>query len=275
MERIVIVISPTGVERTSLEFACFLANLTGSKLNGLFLHEAPLMEVAEKPGIHFCHHAKEAQVFPLISRNDIDAIKLDFDRFCSNHGLTWIPETKDAVNINHVILESRFADLLIINADTSFSTELEGIPTDTVTYTLKHAECPVIIAPLTFNEINEIVFTYDGTASSVFAIKQFTHQFPQFRNNKISFLEVNDDSSPGIQHKKMITEYLGTHYSSIDYQVLKGDPEDQLFSYFLTRKDVFIVMGAFGKKIIPTIFKRSTASLLLKTTCLPIFISHK
>jgi hypothetical protein len=275
MERIVIVISPTGVERASLEFACYLANLTGSKLNGLFLHQAPLMEVAEKTGMHFCHHAKEAQVFPLISGKDIDQIKLEFDHFCSNHGLQWIPEMKDAANINHVILESRFADLLIINADSSFSTELESIPTDTVTYTLKHAECPVVIAPLTFNDINEIVFTYDGTASSVFAIKQFTHQFPQFRNNKITFLEVNDDSSPEVQHKEMITEYLKTHYSSVGYQVLKGDPEDQLFSYFLNKKHVFVVMGAFGKKIIPSIFKRSTANLLLKTTCLPIFISHK
>jgi hypothetical protein len=275
MERIVIVISPTGVERTSLEFACYLANLTGAKLTGLFLHQAPLMEVNEKPGIHFCHHAKEAQVFPLLSGNDIGAIKIDFDRFCSNHCLKWMPERKDALNINDVILESRFADLLIINADSSFSTELESTPTDTVTYTLKYAECPVIIAPLSFNGINEIVFTYDGTSSSVFAIKQFTHQFPQFRDNKITFLQVNDDRSFEIHHKEMITEYLGTHYSSVRYQVLKGDPEDQLFSYFLNKSDVFVVMGAFGKKIIPSIFRRSTANLLLKTTSLPIFISHK
>ena len=275
MEKIIVVINPTGIERMSLDFACYLANLTGSKLTGLFLHQAPLMEVVEKSGIHFCHHVNEAQVLPLISPEEIRQIKLEFDRFCSNHDLQWIPEMKEALNINHVILESRFADLMILGAGSSFSTEAEIIPSDTVTYTLKHAECPVIVAPLTFNEVNEIVFTYDGSASSVFAIKQFTHLFPQFRNKKVIFLEVNDDYSPEISHKEMIVDYMETHYSSVGYQVLRGDPEDQIFSYFLNKKKAFAIMGAFGKKIIPSIFKRSTAILLLKTTSLPVFISHK
>ena len=275
MEKIIVVINPTGIERMSLDFACYLANLTGSKLTGLFLHQEPLMEVVEKPGIHFCHHVNETQVLPLISLEEIRQIKLEFHRFCSNHDLQWIPEMKEAVNINHVILESRFADLMILGAGSSFSTEAEIIPSDTVTYTLKHAECPVIVAPLTFNEVNEIVFTYDGSASSVFAIKQFTNLFPQFRDKKVIFLEVNDDYSHEISHKEMIVDYLETHYSSVGYQVLRGDPEDQIFSYFLNKKKAFAIMGAFGKKIIPSIFNRSTATLLLKTTSLPVFISHK
>lgn len=276
MEKIIILIGPSGVERTALDFACYLTNITGSELTGLFLHENAPVESKEKTSDKlFCHTVKEIKVLPKISIENINAGKREFIRFCENHGMSHVPDIKDAQNPQEVILESRFADLLIISAESSFSTDIEIIPSDLVTLILKKAECPVIIAPLTFNHINEIVFTYDGSASSVYAIKQFTHLFPQFRDVKTIFLEVNNSLTTEIDHKEKILEYLKAHYSFTGFHVLKGIPENQLFSYFLNKKNVFIVMGAFGKKIVPSIFYRSTATLLLKTTSLPVFISHK
>lgn len=275
MEKIVIVIRPIGVERISLDFACYLANLTGSKLMGLLLHEERQAVNVTEQGMHFCHHIKKTEVLPSNSPADTRQIKLDFDRFCKNHNVQYEPDVKEAGGIEEVILESRFADLMILGSDSTFSTEAETIPTDTVTYILKHAECPVIVAPLSFTPVDQVVLTYDGSESSVFAIKQFTYLFPQFHNKKIVFLEVSTDYSSDINHKKMITDYLKIHYKTVGYQILKGNPEDQLFSYFLHKRNVFVVMGAFGKKLITSIFKRSTANLLLKTTSLPVFISHK
>ncbi len=276
MERVVIVINPAGPERTALEFACHLSESTGSRLTGLFLH------VDDVAGVHeenhewkICNNHKVPEVTYDVRLADIEGNKTEFSRFCQNHNLAGKVDIQDARTVQDVILESRFADFLIISADSSFSQETEIVPTHLVSHILKNSECPVIIAPLSFTNVQEIVFTYDGSASSVFAIKQFTHLFPQFKDVKVTFLEVNDDESPDIEHKELITAYLKTHYSSISFHVLKGEPEDQLFSYFLTKRNVFVVLGAFGKKFISSIFKRSTANLLLKTTSLPLFISHK
>jgi hypothetical protein len=275
MERIVIVIGPSGVERTALDFACYLISVTGSKLTGLFLHEELANDPPDDNGWHLCHNVKDNLLLPKMMEVNIEDNKRDFKRFCENHNLRWSPDIRDGENINDAIIESRFSDLLIVSADLSFSRGAESIPTNTVSTILKNSECPVIIAPLSFSTIREIVFCYDGSESSVFAIKEFTHLFPQFEDTRITFLEVNQDFSSEVNHKEMITNYLKMHYSVIGYQVLKGLPENELFSYFLNKKDVFIVMGAFGKKFIPSIFIRSTANLLLRTTSLPVFISHK
>jgi hypothetical protein len=69
-----------------------------------------------------------------------------------------------------LIEESRFADLLIIDAETSFNRGLEANPTRFVKEILQHAECPVVISPVSFEGLDEIIFAYDGSASSVYAI---------------------------------------------------------------------------------------------------------
>jgi hypothetical protein len=83
------------------------------------------------------------------------------------------------------------------------------------------------------------------------------------------------DDSGAITNQKKITDYLKLHYSSIGYRVLHGKPEDELFSYFLEKKNTFLVLGAFGRSPVSSVIHRSAASLLLKTTTLPLFITHR
>lgn len=278
MERIILLIDPSGIKRPALDFACSLTRLTGSQLTGLFLHgESPVIasEVALSSATGSASVAVTEKItleHPLVS---VEESKAEFSRFCLNHGLNRTPDMIDASTTDQVVIESRFADLLVVGADSSFYREPESVPTELVTHLLKHAECPLVIAPFSESTIDEIVFAYDGSASSVFAIKEFSHLFPQLQDKRVIFLEVNEDFSSEIEYRDKITDYLKMHYSSIGYQVLMGVPEDELYSYFLKKKNVIVVMGAFGKKPVLSLSQRSTAHLLLKTTSLPVFISHK
>jgi len=210
-----------------------------------------------------------------------DQIRIDeetriaFKRFCDNHQPGREPEMVDAYSIEDVLIQTRFADLILINADSGATSDTENLPSHVAAALLKEAECPVLVAPLTSKEINQIVFTYDGSESSVCAIKQFTHLFPQLKELPVTFLEIKKDYKEQIDFRESITSYLNYHYRYVTSLVLKGRPEDELFAYFLEKKDVLIVMGSFGKKVFTSIFHRSTANLLLRTTSLPIFISHK
>jgi hypothetical protein len=273
MERILILIEHTGIEPASLEFACYLTRLTNSKLTGLFMKETDLHDqniVIKGPGTAGAYEvAEELQLTE--SHNS----RQEFFNFCARQGLRWTPDIIEAANEEDILIESRFADLLIVNSDSSFSDDRETVPTTLVTSLLKHSECPVLIAPLNFEKVNEVVFAYDGSPSSVYAIRQFTHLFPQLQDQKVTFLEVNEDFSKEIDYRDKITNYLKMHYSSIGYQVLNGEPEDELFSYFLRKRHVMVVMGSFGRKMLPGLFNSSTANLLLKTTSLPVFIAHR
>ena len=73
---------------------------------------------------------------------------------------------------------------------------------------------------------------------------------------------------------RKIREFLQMHYGGVQFEFLKGKPSDQLVRYLVSKKNVFVVMGAFGRSMFSNFFKHSTAELLIKAVNVPIFIAH-
>ena len=95
------------------------------------------------------------------------------------------------------------------------------------------AECPVFLAPDEFEYADEIVFCYDGSASSVFAIKQFTYLFPELRSKKVMLLQVNKRANEEFDEEhRRVMDLLRAHYPSVAYHGLKGDVKDELLTHF-------------------------------------------
>ncbi|HEX2630437.1 MAG TPA: universal stress protein, partial [Chitinophagaceae bacterium] len=180
----------------------------------------------------------------------------------------------EGVPADEVVEESRYADILIIDAATSFRKNFEGTPTDFVKDVLKDSECPVIIAPENFEGVNEIIFTYDGSASSVFAMKQFTYLFPQLDDKKVTVLHVEDGEQWSETERKHLGAWLQNHYSSIGFDTKSGDATYEMLAYLFLRHNIFIVMGAYGRNALSRYFKHSHADILMRTITQPIFIAH-
>jgi hypothetical protein len=137
------------------------------------------------------------------------------------------------------------------------------------------AKCPVIVAPESFESIDEIVFAYDGNDSSLVAIKQFTYLFPEFANRKITLIEINKDDEFFIKGRPKISDWLKTHYAKVNFKLLHGNAEEELFKNILEKKNLLLVMVAYGRNMFSTFLKESTAELVMKTTNLPLFIAHQ
>jgi hypothetical protein len=275
MERILVLIDPSGLERETMEFACYIANLTQSKVTGLFYNPEMKKQPATAGEIRRGSYFEEQSGKPDNGQYHLQELKTAFTRFCDNHQLLTKPDVIEVKHLEDIYLQSRFADLLILTPDYGAKPDESILASENILNVLKHAECPVFVAPLTAKEPSEIVFTYDGSASSVFAIKQFTQLFPQLSDLVVTLLEIKSENSNTVDFRENINEYLQTHYRYVSQLVLKGDPQDELFSFLIDKKQMYIVMGAFGKHFMHSILHRSTATLLLKTTALPVFISHK
>lgn len=278
MQKILLAINGIKIDMNALDFACYLGRLTKSKITGVFLEN---LVAEEKPVL------KETTVVPYISwEADINSAEHRektriieknisfFKEACAKREVNCSIHRDRGVPAKEIIEESRFADLLVIDAATSFNKRFEGIPTEFVKDVLKNAECPVVIAPESFESIDEIVFTYDGSRSSVFAIKQFGYLFPELRYKKAMLMEITAGSEMTVEQKYKIQEWLRAHYADCECKVLLGDVKDQLFSYLLPKKNAFVVMGSYGRNMISTFFKKSSADIVLKTANLPLFISH-
>ncbi len=278
MKKILLGIDVINPDKNALDFACYLGRLTNSKVTGVFLEnlvdeERPVLKQME--GIAYMdwepdENSREYQKKMELIEKHISFFKdgcLAREVNCSVHRDRGVPARE-------IIEESRFADIIVIDPETSFNKRYEGTPTEFVKDILKKAECPVIIAPQDFDAIDEIIFTYNSSASSVFAIKQFTYLFPQLQNKKVSIIQVNTKGEWHDPDKYEFKEWLKEHYTDFQFEAQKGDGDTKLFDYLFNRKNIMIIMGAYGRNAISQFFKRSHADLLINTITQPIFITH-
>lgn len=278
MEKILLAVDAINMEESALVFASYLAGLTKSTITGVFLEN---LENEERPvlkhmnGLAYMdwevdeasenHQSKIA----LIEKN----ISL-FKAGCVSRKITCDLHRDRGVPLYELINESRFADVLVIDADTSFKKRYDGTPSEFVKDILSKAECPVIVAPERFEGVDEIVFTYHGTSSSMFAIKQFTYLFPELKDRKISVIQVNKEGEWHDADKCKLKEWLKVHYSDISFEALKGETDSTLFDCLLKRKKIFLVMGAYGRNALLQFFRKSHADILIQNIMKPIFIAH-
>jgi len=271
MRKILLAMDAQKVKSSAIDFACYVALLTKSRLTGVFLENLLSEEIRELASTS----SNSSQINSIEEGNESTEANIRFFReACEKRGVQPNIHRKRGIPEDEMIEESRFADMIIVDTETSFKKKIESAPSGFVKELLEKAECPVLISPESFEGIDEIVFTYNGSGSSVLAIKQFTYLFPHFHNKKITLLEVNRENEIAIRSKPKISEWLRVHYESINFKVLNGIADEELFKYFLDRKNLLLVMGAYGRGVLSSLLKPSRATLILRATNFPIFITH-
>ena len=274
MDKILLVIDGIEPSIPALDFACYLGRLTRSKITGVFLENLP---AEQKPVLKTVHGSPildweldETSLEYIGRQKMIDANITRFKEACTSRSVQSNVHRDAGVPTKEIISESRYADIIVVDAATSFNKTFEGSPTEFVKDVLKDAECPVIIAPEDFEGLDEIIFAYDGSKSAAFAIKQFAYLLPELEDKRaiLLALEWNEED------KHNIGEWLQNRYSAIGFQVLEGNTDDRLFDYLFKRKKSMVVMGAYGRTSVSRFFKKSHADRIIKTMTLPIFISH-
>jgi nucleotide-binding universal stress UspA family protein len=271
MEKILVAFNYKTVNTNVLDFACYLADLTGSEITALLLEqeEAIAEKLPEEASPEPAVLEKKVKVQPVVSP------ELLIETFCRNRGVRMRLRRDSGEPVSTIVSETRFADMLVIDRALSPAGKAAGIPSDFARTIMAGSECPVVIAPHAFSGVEEIVFAYDGSASSLFAMKQFTYLFPEFSDMKLTILQVSDEYPGPLMEKQKVIEFLQMHYSYIGFRILEGKASEELQQFLQHKKRAFVVMGSFGRSKLSNIIKPSTADLLLKTVNTPLFIAHK
>jgi hypothetical protein len=276
MKKILLALDADHADTAIIHFACNIATLTHSTLTGYFLSEPKEEETVVNMafGMPYVETVVSLSIPTAAEQKQLAHIQ-QFESTCAVKGIRCqVLNNSARFGAASIIEESRFADLVIVQATLSFENKPEEAPTGLVKEILAEAECPVLVAPLNLAGIEEIVFAYDGSRSAVFAIKQFTYLFPELTDKKAIILQVNKDESLPVTEKEKIGKWLRMHYSSIGFQVLQGKASEELYGWLQGKQNTIVVMGAFGRSWLSGLFKPATAGLLLKTINLPFFITH-
>ena len=278
MKRILLVIDALNPDAQALDFVCYLGRLTNSVITGVFLDNLVADERLSLKTMHgnlFLewdvdkYSPEQRQKSSIIDQN----ISV-FRETCGKKSVRCSVHRNNGVPASEIISGSRYADIIVADAATSFDKTEVGTPTAFIRDVLKDAECPVIIAPESFNTVDELIFAYDGTQSAAFSIKQFTYLFPEFTDRKATVLQVNKEGEWQGDDRKSFGDWIQNHYSKIGFEVLKGNTDDRLFNYLSKKNNIFLVMGSYGRTDLSNLFNSSQADLLINTIIQPIFIAH-
>ncbi|SHL61054.1 hypothetical protein SAMN05444266_104157 [Chitinophaga jiangningensis] len=278
MKKVLLVADCMLLSKGAVRYACYLAKMSSCGLAAVLVKDEDFMEM--RPEYKSVQFEKNSGQLPVMLKNESDMQKLvetsmhDFLALCEKEGVAGSIYHAAPVTPEEMIEESRFSDLIVVDAGTFLTDKIEQIPSPFLQYLLANAICPVLITPPVFHLPQEIVFCYDWHDDAMVAIKQFTLLLPFFGDNKVTVLIVKEN---GEKHSGMVPrmrDWLGKYYSQVAFRVLEGDPYDQLFSYLMKSQRTLVVMGAYGRSMISRFFYRSHADLLIRSLAFPIFIAH-
>jgi len=129
-----------------------------------------------------------------------------------------------------LVKQSTYADLMILSYQI-FYNHISGNPDASLLYMiLKNSRCPVMIIPNGIEQVQNIIFTYDGKESSVFALRAFNSIFGQYlRDRVVTILTVSPKKDEEIKNEKFLLELVKQHYNNVGLQLLTGSSTSSLF----------------------------------------------
>jgi hypothetical protein len=197
-----------------------------------------------------------------------------FYRYCDVSETNIVLHEATGSPVTEVKDESRFADLLLINNNTSFAALRDTNPPKFVIDVLAEAQCPVLVLPEMITPVKELLFAYNGTFSSMYAIKQFTQLFPDLHHLPAKVVYVAENGKHDMPEENRLKEYMEHHYDQVQYVVLTGEPTSVFLTLLMHKRDCIVTYGAYGRSGLSRFFHSSEAESILRTINVPVFITH-
>jgi hypothetical protein len=260
-----------------LSFGCYLAGLTSSRLTGIFpgtIEYDEMPEQIRKKTVSGADSFIDEEI--LVDDSRSGEVATDIRRFqdvCERKAIHATVSTSSRMSVADITAESRFSDLIIIDATPQKGYRTEAVHERIIKELLSSVECPVIVAPASFEEIEEVVFWNNGSVSAAFAMKQFAYMLPLSEYVRATIASTQKEEGNNTEDKHML-EWLNRHYEYGDVITLREHQEKNLFDYLLRKKKVMVVTGAHGRAALLRFFEHSWSDLQLKTLPFPLFITH-
>lgn len=275
MKKILVAFNDSSFSEGALEYALNSVTQKKSLIVGVFIEDLSYIGYATLFGEdYFAFDPKLLEKMEKESEGKIEENIGTFTAKCQAASANFKVHRDKGVPANELINESRYADLIILGYQTFFSS-VAG-EASILKDVLIDAECPVLVVPDQYKPIQNILLAFDGKPHSAFAIKQFTQLFPEESlHAEATLLHIAKSKEETDNSSELMKEYLTTHYSKLNYELLSGQAEEAILNFAEMQTNPLVVMGAFGRSGVSRFFSRSTAGKLLKDKSLPIFVAHK
>jgi nucleotide-binding universal stress UspA family protein len=262
---------------STLAYALKLAESSKALLSGVFLESFLYnsYKLDDLIGSHGISHVKMKHLLEKDKETRLKSTDI-FEQACKKAHLNYSVHRDQSFAIQEVLKESIYSDLLLINANETFSHLIDQAPTHFTKELLAGTQCPVLIVPHEYQEIEKVMLLYDGKPAAVYAIKMFNYMMPWLRNKATEVVSVTDTQDTAeLPDDSLVKEFIACHYPAATYTLLKGNAEEELITYLKSNsKNTLIVLGAYQRSAVSRFFKSSMADRLIKELDALLFIAH-
>ncbi len=269
MRNIFVVFNGVDYSPHVLNFAIFAAKQNASVLHPIFLKPLHVEESLQYP---FPNDLSGTQ--SLFSRKELDEedqkgmdanLQVFIDE-CKENDLQYKTERK-LETLEELIDLTAFADLTMVDARSE-------IGKYSVIDLLTDAHCPTILVPATSQLPDKIVLCYDGSASSMYAIKMYSYLFPEWKNKPTELLTINPPSND--KDETYMDDWCDNHFTNLAKHQAQGNVHQELINFIQPESEKkLIVMGAFGRSALSRLLHRSLAARVIEETSASLFITHQ
>lgn len=274
MRKILIPFDGTQYSQGAINFAKSLNEAERISVTGLFL---PLVSMASLWS--YADPMTGATYSPLLEEGSAELVDSNikrFEEFCSKHKIRHqVNKAMYDFAMPELRKETRFADLVILGSETFYHNVDGEIPGEYLKEALHFAECPVIVVPETYVFPEKNILAYDGSESSVFAIKQFMYLFPELAENPTLLVTTSNAPSDLANQDPDIHGLVSAHFGNISFLNLQIDPKKYFATWMSESKNSILVCGAFSRSLISQILRQSFVEDVLRDHKIPVFISHR
>lgn len=276
MKKVIIALDGEHFPKGAFEFASFINTQNEILLAGVFLSPVDYSRLMAYTGA-----GEGMAIMPeWLMKNDDEAIINKniqlFEDACIAERLHYrVHKDNDLMALSSLVEETRFADILLVSSELFFKNVGPSQPNYYLEEVLKRSECPVMLVPENFKEPQQVVLSYDSGESATFAIKQFAYLFPELGKKETILVSMSDGIAEDLPEYEMITELLTHHYPDLKIENLPGKGKQQFVEWLNRQPESFVVMGAFSRSALSTLFKKSFATNVIHDIKMPLFISHK
>jgi hypothetical protein len=217
---------------------------------------------------------------PFSSRGDEDRMlrynRKRLEQFCVECGIKLVVhEDREDFAVPCLHKESRYADLMLLNSSHFFEDLDRDQPNAWMKEMLHRSECPVLLMPDKASLPGELILAYDGSAASVFAIRQFAYLFPEFCRVRATLVYINEDLESKIPEAEAIRELCTLHFKKFRMLTLRMRSEQFYRTWIGMMTNPWLVTGSFGRSALSQSFSTSFSTDLIREHRVPVFIAHK
>lgn len=274
MKKVLIAYDGINFPKGAFEFARQLNRLSPILLTGIFLPQINYASLWS-----YANAMSGPAMIPLIEEDQAEEINKNIARFksmCQCNDIAFRVHKKYyGLSIAEIPKETRFSDLLLLGGEKFKNSLIESEHTNYIADVLKNTECPVLVVPENYKASTINVLGYDGSSSSVFAIKQFAYLFPELCQKETLLVYMNGNGNTKLPNQDYIMEYASQHFGDLTFETLEMSHHKRLLHWLDERQNALLVCGACGRSFLSEMAKESFVQPLLESHQQLLFIAHK